>query len=172
MWHKMPIFKIVRSWAKMSTTEAAHLAATTQICRSLIAYSTTPRSLAQIIPRTKRQGLAGHGERLRLKLLTSSRPYALAGELVVFSWFFLEHQGTQSSFSELGGSQSSDIRCRGFFSGPIGNSEFIFRIRRNSGFILWNVAEIPAKLRLNLANIEYEILYSKFTRVYIFKIFC
>ena len=42
----------------MSTTEAAHLAATTQICRSLIAYSTTPRSLAQIIPRTKRQGLA------------------------------------------------------------------------------------------------------------------
>ena len=71
---------------------------------------------------------------MRLKLLTSSRQYALAGELVVFSWFFLEHQGTQSSFSELGGSRSSDIRSRGFFSGPIENSEFIFRTRRNSSF--------------------------------------
>ena len=47
----------------MSITEAAHLAATTKVvvlrfAESVIAYSNTPRSLAQIIPRTKRQGLA------------------------------------------------------------------------------------------------------------------
>ena len=44
----------------MSTTEAAHLAATssTQICRKCDSFINTSRSLAQIIPRTKRQGLA------------------------------------------------------------------------------------------------------------------
>ena len=44
----------------MSTTEAAHLAATTstQICRKCDSFINASRSLAQIIPRTKRQGLA------------------------------------------------------------------------------------------------------------------
>ena len=91
-----------------------------------------------------------HGERLCLKLLFSSRPHALAEELVVFSEFI------------FGTWRKSKFRYSFpwvIFSGPIGNSEFIFRTRRNSNFRYSELGETQSsRYSVAISNIS-KIVY-------------
>ena len=109
-----------------------------------------------------------HGERLRLKLLTSSRQYALAYERVDIpeqrsnsEFIFRTRRNSKLSIPNSAELQVEDLASGwsfrnsdelrvhfrnsaevevqifvpvGFFPGPIGKSEFIFRTRRNSEF--------------------------------------
>ena len=90
---------------------------------------------------------------MRLKLLTSSRPYALAEELVVFSWFFWNIRELRVHFRNSAEVEVQIFVPVGFFSGPIGNSEFIFRTRRNSNFRYSELGETKKKKKPEIAKV-------------------